>query len=298
MTAAPVRRRRQVFPYLLVAPVVAYLAVFLAYPLVRGTQLSFTNTTTLNPRGGTSVGWANYQDFVASDRLASTLGVTFTYAAASVLGALGLGLVAALAMNRPFRGRSVLRATVTIPWAIPQVAIALVFSWIFNNQYGVANYLLTSSGVLDGYTRWLDNPDLALPAVTAVTIWMIFPLAAIVLLAALQSVPGELYEAARVDGADPLSTFRTVTLAAIKPTLLVLALFMTIWALRRFEIIWILTQGGPAEATNTLVVDVYRQAFRHMELGPAAAVGMVGVALSLVVAGGYMLLARREERRA
>lgn len=105
-------------------------------------------------------------------------------------------------------------------------------------------------------------------------------------------------EAVPLDRVASVVVSRTVTLAAIKPTLLVLALFMTIWALRRFEIIWILTQGGPAEATNTLVVDVYRQAFRHMELGPAAAVGMVGVALSLVVAGGYMLLARREERRA
>jgi multiple sugar transport system permease protein len=290
-------RWRGAAPYILIAPAVIYLLTLQAYPLLEGGRLSLTDTSLLQPGAGDFVGLANYLEIASSASFWRVLRVTLVYTVVSVLGALGLGMSAALLMNKPFRGRAFVRGAVTIPWAAPQVASALIFIWMFNNQYGVFNYFLTALGVQERYGRWLDNPDRALIAILIVTIWMIFPITALVLLAALQSIPEELYEASRIDGADPLNVFRNVTIPGIAPTLLVITLFLTIWSLRRFEIIWLLTQGGPGGATGTLVVDLYREAFRLTNLGYAAALGMAGVLLSTLATAAFFGLSRRLNRK-
>lgn len=290
-------RKRVLAPYLLIAPAVVYLLIFQAYPLLEGGRLSLTQTSLLQPRSGRFVGLANYGEILTSPRFLEVGLITSIYTLASVLGALALGMAAALLMNRPFRGRGFVRSAVTIPWAAPQVAVALIFVWMFNNQYGVINFLLTSLGVQDDYGRWLDNPDRALIAVLTVTVWKIFPITALVLLAALQAIPDELYEASSIDGADPVNVFKTVILPGIAPTLLVITLFLTIWSLRRFEIIWLMTQGGPAGATGTLVVDLYREAFRHSRLGYGATLGMVGVLVSTLATAAFFAVSQRLNRK-
>jgi multiple sugar transport system permease protein len=232
---------------------------------------------------------------LSSARFYQMLQVTIVYTVASVVGTVVIALLAALFMNRPFPGIGLVRALITIPWAAPDVAIVLIFVWIFNNQYGVANYFLTQLGIVQTYQRWLDNPALALPAVLFVTIWKIFPFSALVLLAALQSIPDELFEAARVDGADQLNIFKNVMLPWISPTLAVVTLLITIWSLRRFSILWLLTQGGPVLTTNTLVIDLYRESFKSLHLGYGAAIGVIGLLLSLVVTGVYFLVTQRAE---
>ncbi|MGH3452172.1 MAG: carbohydrate ABC transporter permease [Haloechinothrix sp.] len=291
-------RQRRRAPYAMIAPAVIYLLAFLAYPMGEGLRLSVTDTGLLNPRQGRFVGLDNYVTALTSGDITRVLSVTLFYAAASVAITVVLGVIAAAVMNRPFPGRTLIRSAVTIPWTTPQVAVALVFAWMFNNQYGVINYLLTTFGLTDHYHRWLDNVDLAMPAVLATTVWMIFPFTALVLLAAMQSIPEDLYESARIDGADPLNQFRAVTLPAIAPTLLVVTAFLSIWAIRRFEVIWLLTQGGPAQTTSTLVVDLYRQAFRLRRLGYAAAIGIVGVALAAIVAAGFVWAEARRKKAA
>ena len=167
---------------------------------------------------------------------------------------------------------------------------------MLNAQYGIVNRFLDAVGLGVPGGAILDSSRYALPAVLATTIWQLFPFTSVVLLSALQSVPQDLNEAATVDGAGRWATFRAVTWQVIKPTVGLLALLMTIWSLRRFELIWLMTKGGPVGATETLVIDLYSQAFDSKELGSAAAIGMVGVVISLIVIIGSRLVARAVEK--
>ena len=283
-------------PYLFIAPVTVYLLLFQGYPLVQELMLSFTSTSLLSPRDHVLVGLDNYRDLVGTSDFHDTILITALYTAACVVLAIGLGLAAALLLDRPFRGRSVARAAVTIPWAAPPVAVALIFSWMFNAQYGVFNHAFRAFGLASANVNWLDNPSLALPAILLTTIWQIFPFASVVLLAALQGVSAELREAAVIDGADRLSVFKAVVWPTIQPSVALLALFITIWSLRRFDLIWLMTQGGPIGATNTLVIELYRQGFVYRELGLAAAVGMIGLTVALVVTLVYFRVTAQAER--
>jgi multiple sugar transport system permease protein len=232
------------------------------------------------------VGFRNYADVLSSREFWGSVRVTLVYTLGCVLGSVGLGLGAALILDRPFRGKAIVRSIIIMPWAAPGIAAVMVFVWIFNDQFGVANYLLRAVGLLDRNLLWRSSPDLALPTVMIVAIWHSFPLCALVLLAAMQSVTGDLYDAARVDGADVLNVVKNVTLPSIMPTLVTLSLFMTIWSLRRFDSIWVMTQGGPMGRTNTIVIDIYRETFRFFDVGKGATVGVLG----LVIAGAFTLL--------
>jgi multiple sugar transport system permease protein len=183
---------------------------------------------------------------------------------------------------------------VTIPWAAPPVAVALIFTWMFNAQYGIFNHAQRAIGI-EAFENWLDSPSHALPAILITTIWQIFPFSSVVILSALQGVNKELREAAIVDGAGRIGIFRAVVWPTIKPTVLLLTLFVTIWSLRRFDLIWLMTQGGPIGATDTLVIELYRRAFIYRDLGLAAAVGMIGLAIALVVTFIYVRINRRME---
>lgn len=282
-------------PYVLAGPALFFLALFLGYPMIRGFMLSFTETSLLAPQNSTFIGLANFTKLIAEPSTWNAIWITVIYAAGSVIGALVIGLFAALIMNMPLKGRGLIRSVVTLPWAVPPVAVALIFVWMFNNQYGVINFLLNRTGFSSLYFHWLDNPNLALVALYMVTIWMTFPISALILLAALQSVPTELYEASRVDGAGLFNRFRYVTYPGIKPRLYVLALFLTIWALRRFDIIWVLTGGGPVGKTSTIVVQLYREAFENQNLGFASALGSIGLVLSMIVTIIYFRVNRRVE---
>ncbi len=278
-------------PYLFIAPVALYLALFQGVPLVQELYLSFTQTSLLTPQQHTWVGLANYRELLASGDFLRSLVVTAVYTLSCVVLAIGIGLATAMLLDSPFAGRAVARAIVTIPWAAPPVAVALIFTWIYNAQYGVFNYAQKLIGI-ETFETWLDSPDHALTAVLIATIWQIFPFCSVVLLAALQGVSSDLKEAAIIDGAGRVAVFRAVIWPTIKPTTTLLALFITIWSLRRFDLIWLLTQGGPIGATNTLVIDLYRRAFVYRDLGLAGAVGMIGLAAALLVTLVYLLASR------
>lgn len=286
--------RSPLAPYLFIGAGVLYLAVFAGIPVLKGLDLSFTDTQLLNPSGGSHVGFDNYTALLGSDSFLKSVVTTLVYSFFTVVGSLLLGTVSAVVLNRAFPGRTLARAVIVMPWAVPTVAVVLVFRWIFNDSTGVANQALGVLGI--GSRGWLTNPSYGMLSVLIATIWKVSPFVMLVVLAALQSVPDELYEATRVDGADMFSTFKSVVLPFLMPTLRIVALLMTIWSFRRFEIIWLLTGGGPVDATNTIVIDVYRQAFVNNQLGVAAAVGMLGLVLSLVVTMVYFFLEKRSDR--
>lgn len=269
--------------------------MFAGIPVLKGLDLSFTDTQLLNPGGGSYVGLDNYLGLLSSDAFYKSVVTTLVYTLFTVVGSLLLGLASAVVLNRAFPGRVFARAIIIMPWAVPTVAVVLVFRWIFNDSIGIANQGLGVLGI--GSKGWLTDPGYGMVSVLIATIWKVSPFVMLVILAALQSVPDELYEATQVDGADALSAFKSIVLPFLMPTLRIVGLLMAIWSFRRFEIIWLLTGGGPVDATNTIVINVYRQAFNNSQLGLAAAVGMLGLLLSLIVTVVYFFLEARSDRQ-
>lgn len=282
-------------PYLFLAPAALFIGLFQAVPLAQQLYLSFTETSLLNPTASTWVGLENYVRIFGDDEFRRTLLTTLVYVVVCVVGAVGSGLAIALVLNRPLPGRGVARALITVPWAAPGIGVALIATWMLNPQYGIVNRLLNALGIGVPGGVILDSQTYAFPAILLTTIWQLFPLCTVVLLSALQAVPKELIEAATMDGAGPWWTFRTVTWQVIKAATGLLALLMTIWSIRRFELIWLMTRGGPVGSTETLVIDLYSQAFDSKEIGTAAAIGMVGVVISLIVIAGSRLVVRAAE---
>lgn len=288
------RRRIDITPYVLSSAAVLYLVMFLVLPLGRGAWLSLTDTRLLNPNGGDFVGTQNYQDLLASGNLLQSLGLTVVYTAGTVISAVLLGSAAALVVNTSFRGRALVRGILIAPWAVPAVAVSLIFSWMYNPDNGVLNNIVVAVG--GDPQRWLVDPSLAMVSVIVASVWKVTPFVMLVVLAALQSVPEELLEAARIDGANAYMRLRAVVLPHVLPTIKIVSLLMTVWSIRRFEIIWLLTGGGPSNATNTLVINVFREAFQNSKLGSAAAVGIVGLMLSVGVTVIYFIAERRAGR--
>lgn len=289
------RRGVALVPYLFVGAAALYLLLFTAVPMLRGLWFSFTDSVLLNPSGGRFIGLENYQSVLTDGQFWSSVATTLLYTAGTVVGSIVLGTVAAVAINDHIPGRAFFRALLTIPWAVPSVSVVLVFIWIYNYDSGVANAGLRALGI--GEQGWLIDPKLGMLSVTIASVWKVFPFVMLVVLASLQSVPAELKEAARVDGADALNVFKTTVIPHVLPTIRVVALLMTIWSIRRFEIIYLLTGGGPIDATNTIVISVYQEAFQNSDLGRAAAIGILGLCLSMIVTVVYFLLDRRESRK-
>lgn len=280
------------------APAAVFVLLFQAIPLLQQVYMSFTRTTLLNPTRSEWIGLENYERIFGDPEFHRTLMTTLVYTVVCVIGSVGVGLALALLLNRSFRGRGFARALITVPWAAPGIAVALIATWMLNAQYGIVNRFLYAIGLGVPGGAILDSPQYALPAILVTTIWQLFPFTSVVLLSALQAVPQELTEAATMDGAGRWWNFRAVTWQVIKPTVGLLALLMTIWSIRRFELIWLMTRGGPVGTTETLVIDLYSQAFESQQLGTAAAIGMVGVLISLVIIGASSALSRYAERKA
>jgi multiple sugar transport system permease protein len=282
-------------PYGLVAPLVALIAAFVLYPMGQGVRVSLYDSRDLVPRPEEFAGLANFQWLVRSPDTVRTVWVTIVYVVITTAAATVIGLASALVLNASFRGRGLIRAAVTIPWGTPLVATALIWFWMFDPQYGVVNYAIRLLGLSAQGIPWLLSPTWALPAVMAVDVWRTFPFGTLVLLTALQAIDTDLYGAAAVDGAGPPAVFRHIVLPSLRPSLLILTLLYTIWGMKRFDTIWILTQGGPADATNVLSVFIYREAFRNFRVGQASAMALVGAALGLLATIAYFALERRHE---
>lgn len=288
----PMRERlARLAPYGFVAVPLAYMTVFVFGPLLRQVWMSFTDTRLMNPTRGRFVGLENYRDLLGDGQFYTSLHITIVYTFLTVVLGVIVGTVSALAMDRPFRGRAVIRAILLFGWAVPSVAATLIWLWIFNGPSGVASDITEWLGL--GRIPWLTSVDWALTSIMLVTIWQVSPFVMLVMMAALQSVPEEVREAARIDGADGLNVFRNVTLPYILPTMQVVALLVAVWSIRRFEVIYLLTGGGPIGSTSTLVVQLRLTAFEGFELGKASAYGVVGLILALLVAFAHFLFERR-----
>lgn len=287
-------RLKAMLPYAFAVPPAAYLLVFMFWPLGKQIYLSLTRTRLTNPNRNIFIGFGNYERLLDNAEFYSVLRITLTYSVMAVIIGVALGLVAALALNRPFRGRTAVRGILLCGWAVPNVAAALIWLWIFNERSGILNTLVTGLGL--NRVPWLTSTEMALPSILLVTVWQVTPFVMLVMLAALQSVPEEVKEAAVVDGADKFSVFKAVTLPHVMPTLQLVALLVMVWSIRRFDIIYLLTGGGPVGSTSTLVVQLRQVAFENYDLGLSSAYGVVGLVLALSVAAIHAVFNRYRQK--
>jgi sn-glycerol 3-phosphate transport system permease protein len=261
-------------------PSLAVFAVFVFYPLVKNVQLSLYETS---PLGGLGlfIGAGHYTQLIQDPAFANSLRVTFLFALYTVPAGIVLGLPLAMLANRRIRGIIAYRTSYSFTIAVSIAAAALIWEWLLDPNVGVLNYFL-GLGHLPK-VGWLTDPRWALPAVAATTVWKDLGFNVVVLLAALQGVPDELVEAARIDGAGPLGTFRNVVVPAISPALFFVGVVATIGVLQSFGQVNILTQGGPVGSTNVIVYSIYRNAFFNFQFGLAAAQAMLLFGLVLIL---------------
>lgn len=211
---------------------------------------------------------------------------SFVYVLVSVAGQFLLGLTLAVALKKQFRGRGLYQSIVFLPWAFSGFVVGLIFRWSFNGEYGVINNLLAKFGLIDHNIAWLGTPGFSLAVVIMAMIWMGIPFFAIMILAALQSIPTDVYEAADVDGCGSVRQFFQITLPYIKPTLITTVLLRTIWIFNSLDLVVIITDGGPANTSQTLPAYMYSKAFGSYDFGFAAALGVI----LMIILGLYALI--------
>lgn len=289
--SAVIRRRQNALPYLLIAPTVAVLVALSIYPLFYAVRVSLQTGT------GEAAKWslANFGRLFGDTFFLSALAHTFVYAAVALTFEFLLGLGLAVLLDRPLRGRSIFRSVLLIPMMLPSVVVGVVWRLMLNSDFGAINGTLKGAGVNTEALTWTASPTLALASVIAVDIWQWTPFMFLVLLAGLQAIPQEPYEAALIDGSSSWQTFRHVTLPLLKPAILIALLLRTMDLLRVFDQIFILTEGGPGLATETVSLYIYRTAFRFFDFGYAAAMSFALLVLTNIISAGYIRVLQRQE---
>jgi multiple sugar transport system permease protein len=280
-------RRRRRFGMLLVAPALASLGLLTVYPGLYVLWLSLQHRIPVF--GISTFAGLGHFTFLAQDaRFWSAVQTTGLFTLISVAIELGLGVLVALALQAQRRGRRLAFSLLLLAWAMPAVVTAKLFEWLYHPTAGLINVALGGAPL-----NWLGDPILALPAVILADVWRSMPFVAILAYARLITIPAEIYEAAQVDGAGPLAQLRHITLPLLNQIVMLALLFRTLDALRAFDIMFVLTGGGPAGTTETLTVYAYRSLFQMLQLGFGSALGVVVFALVMLVAWGYLRLLRQ-----
>lgn len=285
--------------YWFIAPLVIIMMVFLAYPIFKAATMSveYWYLTKPSPDGHYFVGLQNYIDVFKDEYFINSTWVTIKYMFITVIGRFLLGFGAALLLNKSFKGRGLARALLIIPWAVPEVVACLVWILMYDKDFGVVNYMLQNMGLISTNIAFLQDAGVALPAAMAVNIWKGFPFVAIMLLAGMQSIDQQLYEAATVDGANSFHKFRYVTLPSLRPVSLVVMLLLIIWTIKDFAIAYLLAKGGPSRATEILTIFVQQTAFKYFNFGKAAATGMIMLGISFLFTGVYFKVLNKGEKK-
>ena len=274
-------------------PLLLVMAAIIGWPFLWTAWTSFTNAK-LIALGTDWVGLSNYINALGNPLFQSALLVTIKFTVISVLIEFAVGLSAGLLLDQDFRGRTLLRALMILPWALPTVVNATMWRLIYQPDFGALNSMLTQLGMIDSYRSWLGEPSSALWAVCLADAWKNFPLVALICLAALQSVPSELKAAATIDGAGFWKKFRAVYLPSLVGPLTVAIVLRTIEAFKVFDIIWVMTRGGPANSTKSLSIVVYQEAFSFQRAGSGASIALIVALISAVLTALYVTAMRRQ----
>jgi multiple sugar transport system permease protein len=279
-------------PYLYTLPSVLLLCAVMLVPLLIGLSYAFHDVTLLDPLSGDFVGLDHFRELYDDAAFWNALRNTLTWTLASVALQFALGLILALLLNRLFPGRALVQMLVFLPWAVPSFLSGLNWAWLFNPVVGPLPYWLHALGVMASPDNLLSDPRLALWGPIIANVWWGIPFFAITLLAALQSIPADIYEAAAIDGAGAWVRFRSITLPLLAPTMAIAILLRTVWIANFADLIVIMTKGGPADSTQILASYIFTQAFQRLDFGYASAVATVLLALLLCYAALVMALRR------
>jgi len=292
--ASGVGYERPYFAFLLNTPALLIIVLLAGYPIAYSAWISLHKFSLKRPRVFDFIGLSNYRQILESDEFWSALWITLAFTGLVVVIVVVLGLAIALLLNREFPGRDIVRTLILLPWAIPPVVNGLMWQWIYDSKVGALNGLLVSLGIISEYRGWLSDPLSALLALVCADVWNAMPLAVVLLLAALQRIPVELYDAARVDGAGPLQLFGHVTFPWLAQPLLIVLILQTLSAIRAFDVIYVLTAGGPGTATTTLTWKTFLTTFDSLDFGLGNAyaytISLITLAIALVY---FRILYRR-----
>ena len=278
-------RKKRMEPWYYVGPIFLLLVIMFGYPLIKSIVMAFQNYKLGNANGYFN-DFANFKKMFGDKDFLLLLKNSVVYVAVSVMGQFIGGLILALCLRDKFKGRGIYQSIVFLPWAFSAFVVGLVFRWSFNGEYGVVNDVLMKLGIIKKGIAWLGTPGLSLVVVILAMIWIGIPFFGIMILAALQSIPDEIYEAADMDGCGMFRKFFSLTLPYIKPTVIMTILLRTIWIFNSFDLVVIVTQGGPANYSQTLPSYMYTKAFSGYDFGLAGAFGV----LLMVILGVYAVL--------
>lgn len=294
------RRRRirlesRLVPLGFVLPAVIYLVLMFGYPLYYNLSMSLTKFTVGSFLTGVApfVGFSNYTDMFRARLFNEALGTTAIFTVLSIAGQMTIGMLLALFFWRRFPGNAAMRALLLAPWLLPLVVSASVWQWMFAQDYGIINHVLIQLGIVSRSVPWLVDPTNALAAVIITNIWIGIPFSMAVFHSGLQALPKETLEAAELDGAGPVQRFFRIILPLLKPLTAIVFILSVTYTVKVFDLIFVLTGGGPADSTQTLAIYSYKLSFRQMDFGHGAAVGNVLILISLCFAFFYIRSFRR-----
>lgn len=296
---APRRRNRQrrerLFQWLFLVPAVIYMALFFGYPVVKNVVMSFQDYTTATFFTGEApwVGLANYVTVLSSSLFSTSLLNTALFTVGSILGQFVIGLALAIFFQRKFPLNGILRSLLLLPWLLPLIVSSAVWRWILDKDSGALNRFLGDLNIVDTGVPWLTSTSLALIAVVGVNIWIGIPFNLTILYGGLQEIPDELYEAGSLDGATGWKAFRHITWPMLRPVVSVVLVLGVVYTLKVLDIILGLTNGGPANSTQTIATQSYALSFQEFKFGEGAALGNILVIISLVFAVLYLRASRR-----
>jgi ABC-type sugar transport system permease subunit len=297
-TGADWRKADRRIGILFIAPFAVAALVFMVYPVAEAVRLAFYHYNPLNPEGASFAGLDNFRALAADPLFWQSFRQAAVWTFASIVLQTVIGVALALLLHLPLRGISVFRGLLLFPYIVPTVVIALILQWMLNADIGVVNWSLRGAGLIDENIYWLASPGLAMLSTIALNVWKYTPFVTICVLARLQTIPLELYDAAKVDGAGVFRRFADITLPQLADVLAVVVIFRTIWTFNKFEEIYLLTRGGPGTSTFNLAIYSFEQSVASLKLGVGAATGVVMMGLLFVGSLVYVRVFRFDEEPA
>ncbi len=280
---------------LFIVPFAVTALVFMVYPVAEAVRLAFYHHNPLNPGASSFAGLDNFRALAADPLFWQAFRQAAVWTFSSIVLQTVIGVALALLLHLPLRGISVFRGLLLFPYIVPTVVIALILQWMLNADLGVVNWSLRGAGLIDENVYWLASPGMAMLSTIALNVWKYTPFVTICVLARLQTIPLELYDAAKVDGAGAVRRFVDITLPQLGEVLAVVVIFRTIWTFNKFEEIYLLTRGGPGTSTFNLAIYSFEQSVANLKMGMGAATGVVMMALLFVGSLIYMRVFRFDE---
>ena len=275
------------FGYILITPILIWMIAILVYPLFRAAHMSFLDIGFIGEQGS-FIGFSGYTELFRNPEFREGLLRSIIWTGANVVVQVAIAFLAALILDMEFRGRSFVRIWVLLPWVVPVIVLATMWRWMLEPSLGIVNYVLLATGTIQSRIPFIGSTQFAMGTAIVVNSWRWFPFYAIIILAALQTIPQDTFQAAKVDGANGLQQFRYITLPSIAPMLSTVVLLSSLWAANVFDMLLLLTRGGPRDATTTLPIMIYRAGFQRYQLSQAAVIAIVMFVLLLVYAVIYM----------